>query len=74
MERRRNKARRAADEAIRGASKQIDKPLLVGQIDREDIYQRDDAAFIRRLTHGKCLVSFWTREGHWQRGRAILIC
>jgi hypothetical protein len=29
MERRRNKTRRAADEAIRSANKQIDKPLLV---------------------------------------------
>jgi hypothetical protein len=29
MERRRNKTRCAADEAIRGANKQIDNPLLV---------------------------------------------
>ena len=71
MERRRNKAWRPADEAVRGAGKQIDKPLLVGWIDREDIYERDDAAFIRRLAHGECLVSFWSGGALAQRS-AIL--
>lgn len=58
MERRRDEARRAGDEAVRGARKQIDKPLLVGRIEREDIDQRDDAASIRRFAHRKCLASF----------------
>jgi hypothetical protein len=61
MERRRNKTRCAADEAIRGANKQIDKPLLVARIDREGIYQRNDA-FIRRLAHGEYLASFLRQD------------
>jgi hypothetical protein len=64
MERRRYKARRAANEAIRGASKQIDKPVLVGRIDRKDIYQRDDVGFILRFESRKCLVSLSAREEH----------
>jgi hypothetical protein len=51
MERRRNEARRAVDRAIGCASEKIDKSLLVGRLDREDIYQRDNAAFLRRLIH-----------------------
>jgi hypothetical protein len=35
-----------------------------GRIDRAYIYQRDDAAFVRRLVHGECLVSLWGREGY----------
>jgi len=51
MESRRNETRRADDRAIGRASEKIDKPLLVGRLDREDIYQRDDAALLGRLIH-----------------------
>jgi hypothetical protein len=46
-----------ADKAIRGASKQIDEPLLVGWINSEDIYQSDDGAFVRRLDRGNALFA-----------------
>src|SRR5258708_16825267 len=51
MERRRNEARRAVDRAIGCASEKIDKSLLVDRLDREDIYQRDDAFFLERSIH-----------------------
>jgi hypothetical protein len=38
------------------------KPLLVARIDREGIYQCNDAAFIQRLAHGECLVSFLRQD------------
>jgi hypothetical protein len=58
MKGRRNEARRAVDGAIGCASEKIDKSLLVDRLDREDIYQRDDAAFLGRLIH-ETLSSIW---------------
>jgi hypothetical protein len=51
MEGRRNEARRAVDGAIGRASEKIDKSLLIDRLDREDIYQRDDASFLGHLIH-----------------------
>lgn len=43
MKGRGDKARRPADEFIGRARKQIEKPVLVGRIYREDIYKADHA-------------------------------
>jgi hypothetical protein len=51
MERRRNEAWRVADRAISCASEEIDKSLLIGGLNREDINQRDDTALLGRLIH-----------------------
>jgi hypothetical protein len=48
MERRRNEARRAVYQAIGCAREKVDKSLLVGWVDGEDIYQRDHSASLAR--------------------------
>ena len=53
MESGRKKARRATDCVIRCASEQIDKPLLVRRVDREDVDQGDVAVFVGKLFHGR---------------------
>ena len=52
MESGRKKARRATDCVIRCASEQIDKPLLVRRVNREDVDQ-GDVAFVGKLLHAR---------------------